>query len=178
MHLQAQVRPRGPVGILFCRCAIMLAVLWNVLELTMPFQHCSSCALLPLPRCLCLAASYTLLQVMSEVRAMLGHAVHPEEPLMAAGLDSRGGMELRRALAESLGMQASRQQDIAVGSRMHGYLVCHPGCGLEQNAACSPAPLATARHYWPRLPETSRAPLLSCSCLSPCSTTTSLWPPW
>ena len=42
---------------------------------------------------------------MAEVRAMLGHAVHPDEPLMMAGLDSRGGMELRRTLAESLGMQ-------------------------------------------------------------------------
>lgn len=42
---------------------------------------------------------------MSEVRAMLGQAVHPDEPLMMAGLDSRGGMELRRALADSLGMQ-------------------------------------------------------------------------
>ena len=46
-----------------------------------------------------------LKQVMAEVRAMLGHAVHPDEPLMMAGLDSRGGMELRRTLAESLGMQ-------------------------------------------------------------------------
>lgn len=39
---------------------------------------------------------------------MLGHAVHPDEPLMAAGLDSRGGMELRRALADSLGLQVRR----------------------------------------------------------------------
>ena len=45
------------------------------------------------------------LQVMGEVRTMLGHAVHPDEPLMAAGLDSRGGMELRRTLADSLGLQ-------------------------------------------------------------------------
>lgn len=36
---------------------------------------------------------------------MVGHAVHPEEALMAAGLDSRGGMELRRTLAEAIGMQ-------------------------------------------------------------------------
>lgn len=40
---------------------------------------------------------------------MLGHAVHPEEPLMMVGLDSRGGMELRRVLADALGMQASRR---------------------------------------------------------------------
>lgn len=33
---------------------------------------------------------------------MLGHSIHPEEPLMSAGLDSRGGMELRRALGDTL----------------------------------------------------------------------------
>jgi acyl carrier protein len=44
-------------------------------------------------------------QVASEVRAMMGHAIHPDEPLIAAGLDSRGGMELRRSLAVALGMQ-------------------------------------------------------------------------
>jgi len=44
-------------------------------------------------------------QVMTEVRNVVGHAIHPEEPLMSAGLDSRGGMELRRTLAEALGMQ-------------------------------------------------------------------------
>ena len=33
---------------------------------------------------------------------MVGHTPHPEEPLMAAGLDSRGGMELRRALGDTL----------------------------------------------------------------------------
>lgn len=42
---------------------------------------------------------------MTEVRNVVGHAIHPDEPLMAAGLDSRGGMELRRTLAESLSMQ-------------------------------------------------------------------------
>ena len=43
-------------------------------------------------------------QVTAEVRAMVGHSIHPEEPLMSAGLDSRGGMELRRALGETLGL--------------------------------------------------------------------------
>ena len=64
---------------------------------------------------LCDLAASLGVQVMSEVRAMLGHAVHPE-PLMAAGLDSRGGMELRRALAESLGMQARGQSPTAACS--------------------------------------------------------------
>jgi hypothetical protein len=35
---------------------------------------------------------------------MLGHAVHPDEPLMASGLDSRAGMELRSTLADQLGV--------------------------------------------------------------------------
>ena len=43
-------------------------------------------------------------QVAAEVRAMVGHSIHPEEPLMSAGLDSRGGMELRRALGDTLGL--------------------------------------------------------------------------
>ena len=37
-------------------------------------------------------------QVSEEVRAMTGGAPGADEPLMAAGLDSRGAMELRRAL--------------------------------------------------------------------------------
>ena len=43
-----------------------------------------------------------MVQVTAEVRAMVGHSIHPEEPLMSAGLDSRGGMELRRALGDTL----------------------------------------------------------------------------
>lgn len=35
---------------------------------------------------------------------MLGHAVHPDEPLMSSGLDSRAGMELRATLADQLGI--------------------------------------------------------------------------
>lgn len=52
---------------------------------------------------------------MSGVCAMLGHAVHPDEPLMMAGLDSRGGMELRRSLAESLGLQVGRLSCCSAG---------------------------------------------------------------
>jgi aryl carrier-like protein len=39
-----------------------------------------------------------------QVRGMLGHAVHPDEPLMSSGLDSRAGMELRSTLADQLGI--------------------------------------------------------------------------
>lgn len=44
-------------------------------------------------------------QIMGEVRNVVGKPIHPAEPLMTSGLDSRGGMELRRSLADSLGMQ-------------------------------------------------------------------------
>ena len=44
-------------------------------------------------------------QVLSEVGAMLGRIVHLDEPLLTAGIDSRGGMELRQKLAASLGLQ-------------------------------------------------------------------------
>ncbi len=43
-------------------------------------------------------------RIMAEVRNMVGRAVHPAEPLISAGVDSRAGMELRRNLSESLGM--------------------------------------------------------------------------
>lgn len=46
-----------------------------------------------------------LVQVTAEVRAMVGHSIHPEQPLMSAGLDSRGGMELRRALGDTLHLE-------------------------------------------------------------------------
>ena len=36
---------------------------------------------------------------------MLGRVVHLDEPLLTAGIDSRGGMELRQKLAASLGLQ-------------------------------------------------------------------------
>ena len=42
--------------------------------------------------------------IMGEVRNVIGRPIHPEEPLMTSGLDSRGGMELRRSLAETLSM--------------------------------------------------------------------------
>jgi len=37
--------------------------------------------------------------VTNEVRTLMGRGVHPDDPLMMTGLDSRGGMELRRNLA-------------------------------------------------------------------------------
>jgi 3-oxoacyl-(acyl-carrier-protein) synthase/acyl carrier protein len=45
---------------------------------------------------------YLQAQILGEVRAMVGHAVHPDEPLIAAGVDSRAGMELRQSLGRSL----------------------------------------------------------------------------
>lgn len=39
--------------------------------------------------------------VTTEVKALLGVAVHPDDPLMTSGLDSRGGMELRQVLTNA-----------------------------------------------------------------------------
>ena len=45
---------------------------------------------------------YLQAQILGEVRAMVGHAVHPDEPLITAGVDSRAGMELRQTLGRGL----------------------------------------------------------------------------
>ena len=44
-------------------------------------------------------------RVMETVSAVLGHAVAQDEPLMDAGLDSLGAVELRNSLAKSAGME-------------------------------------------------------------------------
>lgn len=44
-------------------------------------------------------------QMMRAVYELLGEVVHPDQPLMAAGLDSRGAMELRNTLQEQLGLE-------------------------------------------------------------------------
>ncbi|KAK9815594.1 hypothetical protein WJX72_006498 [[Myrmecia] bisecta] len=78
--------------------------------------------------------------VMTEVRAMLGHAVHPDEPLMAVGLDSRGGMELRRTLAEAVGMQLpvtllyDYQSVSAIVDYINGLCLAATGTADEQRA--------------------------------------------
>ncbi len=66
---------------------------------------------------------------------MVGHSVHPEEPLMSAGLDSRGGMELGRALGETLGL------DLPV-TLLYNYksisaIVNHINSLVESHAAAS-----------------------------------------
>ncbi|GIL78111.1 hypothetical protein Vretifemale_7539, partial [Volvox reticuliferus] len=43
-------------------------------------------------------------RIMLEVRSLVGRQVHPAEPLIGAGVDSRAGMELRRGLSEALGV--------------------------------------------------------------------------
>lgn len=43
-------------------------------------------------------------QVMSEVKSLTGRAMHPEEPLIGAGVDSRAAMELRQILSTAIGI--------------------------------------------------------------------------
>lgn len=98
---------------------------------------------------------------------MLGHGVHPDEPLMMVGLDSRGGMELRRSLAESLGMQVSAahegwQRLVAGADGRHAWLA-------------APVPAASSTH---RSRPNTPLPRPSRSCPSRCCTTTRAWLQW
>lgn len=43
-------------------------------------------------------------QVMAEVKSLTGRAMHPEEPLIGAGVDSRAAMELRQILSTVIGI--------------------------------------------------------------------------
>ncbi len=58
-------------------------------------------------------AMYLQAQVLAEVRELVGRAVHPEEPLMGAGVDSRAGMELRAKLSGSFGLQVGARRRLA-----------------------------------------------------------------
>lgn len=51
------------------------------------------------------AADTILPRVQAAVTGMLGSAVLPEQPLMEAGLDSLGAVELRNALSEAFQLQ-------------------------------------------------------------------------
>ncbi len=87
-----------------------------------------------------------IVQVTAEVRAMVGHSIHPEEPLMSAGLDSRGGMELRRALAETLGL------DLPV-TLLYDYqsilaIVTYINSLIEAQAQAHAADGVEAEAYW------------------------------
>lgn len=42
--------------------------------------------------------------ILGQVRALVGHAVGPDDPLMGAGVDSRAAMELRLSIATSTGL--------------------------------------------------------------------------
>ena len=81
------------------------------------------------------------MQVTAEVRAMVGRSIHPEEPLMSAGLDSRGGMELRRALGETLCMDlpVTLLYDYQSISAIVGYVESRVESQIQdsQNDTCS-----------------------------------------
>lgn len=156
LHLQAQVRYCCPTTTLPGWKQPCMRRLAHAL-LVVPSVH-STCR--PSP-----ASALLNLQVMSEVRAMLGRAVHPDEPLMAAGLDSRGGMELRRTLAGSLGLQVTGSTP-PVHPCSH---ICHSPCLLDC-AACSLSPHQT--------PGGLVSHISQCSSPSPSCTITSLWARW
>lgn len=90
-----------------------------------------------------------LQQMMRAVYDLLGEMVHPDQPLMAAGLDSRGAMELRGALQEQLGIEVPTTMlyDAQTVSEAVDYLQ-HLLVGAVQQAAAAPttaAPVAPRR---------------------------------
>lgn len=70
---------------------------------------------------------------------MVGHSIHPQEPLMTAGLDSLGGMELRRALAESLGLDLP--QTLLYDYQSIAAITAHLNSLIEDSKPAAPAPV-------------------------------------
>ena len=88
---------------------------------------------------------------MTEVHAMVGHSIHPQEPLMTAGLDSLGGMELRRALAETLGLDLPQtllydyQSIAAITAHLNSLIEAEgPTAPVHTGSRLSTAPVRSA----------------------------------
>lgn len=73
------------------------------------------------------------------MHAVVGHSIHPQEPLMTAGLDSLGGMELRRALAESLGLDLP--QTLLYDYQSIAAITAHLNSLVEDSRPAAPAPV-------------------------------------
>lgn len=87
--------------------------------------------------------------MMRAVYDLLGEVVHPDQPLMAAGLDSRGAMELRGMLQEQLGLDVPTTMlyDAQTVSQAVDYLdnMIRDDEGGEGGPLEAPGPSAQAR---------------------------------
>jgi acyl carrier protein len=95
--------------------------------------------------------------VAEQVAAVLGGAVGPDDPLMAAGLDSLGATELQQGLADSLGLElpSTLVFDYPTVSSLAAFLsarlaqgqLAAPGSALPSPAPSSPSALARSMHH-------------------------------
>lgn len=81
---------------------------------------------------------------------MVGHSIHPQEPLMTAGLDSLGGMELRRALAETLSLDLPQtllydfQSIAAITGHLNSLIEgSRPNAPVQNEGSLAAAPVST-----------------------------------
>ena len=82
--------------------------------------------------------------VMEAITGVLGERVNPDQPLMEAGLDSLGAVELRNAVAAKFGVELSATAtiDYPTAATLASYLAAHmaPELGL--------AAVGAARGTW------------------------------
>lgn len=81
-------------------------------------------------------------EVTATVLSVLGHVPLPEQPLMEAGLDSLGAVELRNSLANRFGHELSATLifDYPTIAALSGFLAERlPSPGEDQQAIWSPA---------------------------------------
>lgn len=85
--------------------------------------------------------------VSSTLAGLLGTAVPTDEPLMAAGLDSLGAIELRNSLQQALGMElpASLAMDQPTPSAIASYLATRLASSDDAQAATMSVPSALRR---------------------------------
>eukprot|EP00887_Chlorella_sp_A99_P003362 scaffold26.g3362.t1 len=92
----------------------------------------------------------TMQQVQSVVASVLGAEVAPDQPLMEAGLDSLGSVELRNALSAEFGLDlpATLTFDYPTVAALAGFIVplagSHPDEGAEGWSDSESLPLALA----------------------------------
>jgi acyl carrier protein len=88
-------------------------------------------------------------QVMDTVAAVIGNSVGADEPLMDAGLDSLGAVELRNGLATSTGIDlpGTLVFDYPTVGSLAGYLQTQstPGADDDEEDECLDAPKRRAR---------------------------------
>ena len=102
--------------------------------------------------------------MMRAVYDLLGEVVHPDQPLMAAGLDSRGAMELRAALQDQLGLEVPTTMlyDAQTVSEAVAYLERLLGDAEQPVSKAEPVPAVMPQRVGGQLLKALRYGLLVC----------------